>query len=334
MGVWREVGRRRGHRARLAMGNACRRSASRTVGAFGDAVAPTGEGDSEEGEERSLEASETTNADAETPHRIPCWIDKYLDLPREGFCHVPWNAGLVFQVMILWFAAFLLVGHVGLPSVVTWLGFNCRELSARGLALYSLSADVVEMFVGLGVLYQCLRPYFPLPKRWFPIALKGRWWMEILRGCVAFPIVTATVNLNSAMMPVSSASLPMSPWEQVMISNDILSVCFYIGVVSLVAPVWEEMIFRGFLMPSLTRYFRMDVAIVLSSFLFAAAHFSMERLLPLTVLGMLMCVVYIRSKNILAPIVLHSLWNFCALFEIYGVAFVWQKVAGFVMNLI
>jgi hypothetical protein len=50
-----------------------------------------------------------------------------------------------------------------------------RELSARGLALYSLSADVVEMIVGLGVLFQCLRPYFPLPQRWFPISLKGKW---------------------------------------------------------------------------------------------------------------------------------------------------------------
>ena len=59
-------------------------------------------------------------------------------------------------VMILWFASFLLVRHVGLPSAVRWLGFNCRELSARGLALYSLSADVVEMFVGLFVLFQCL----------------------------------------------------------------------------------------------------------------------------------------------------------------------------------
>jgi hypothetical protein len=44
----------------------------------------------------------------------------------------------MFQVMFLWFASFLLVGHICLPSVVRWLGFNCRELTARGLALYSL----------------------------------------------------------------------------------------------------------------------------------------------------------------------------------------------------
>lgn len=222
----------------------------------------------------------------------------------------------MFQVMALWFASFLLVGHVGLPSVVQWLGFNCRELSARGLALYSLSADVAEMVVGLGVLFQCLRPYFPLPARWFPVSLKGPWVKEILLGCTVFPVVNALNNLNSSMMPLPSTTLPVSPWEQSLMSNDLVSICFYVVVVSFVAPVWEEMIFRGFLLPSFTKYFRIDVAILFSSFVFALAHFSMERLIPLTVLGMLMCVVYIRSKNILAPIVLHSLWNAFAFVEL------------------
>lgn len=239
---------------------------------------------------------------------------------------MPWNGVVVAQVMILWFASFLLVGHVGLPSAVRWLGFNCQELSARGLALYSLSADVVEMFVGLFVLFQCLRPYFPLPERWFPASLRGGWIKEILLGCALFPIVSTLNNLNSNMMPIPSNTLPVSPWEQSLMSNDLVSILFYVAVVSLVAPIWEEMIFRGFLLPSITRYFRVDVAVLLSSLIFALAHFSMERLIPLTFLGMLMCVVYIRSRNILAPIILHSLWNAFAFVELIwkpGALFTW-----------
>jgi membrane protease YdiL (CAAX protease family) len=60
----------------------------------------------------------------------------------------------------------------------------------------------------------------------------------------------------------------------------------------------------------------MDVSILSSSLIFALAHFSMERLIPLTFLGVLMCVVYLRSKNILAPIILHSLWNAFAFVEL------------------
>lgn len=281
----------------------------------GEATAPLPEDGDDDGAFARKRAEGEVIAEV-PPRGSPCWADKWLKVPEKGFCEVPWNAGTVVSVMFLWFASFMLVGHIGLPSVVRWLGFNCRELSARGLAMYSLSADVVEMFVGLGVLFQCLRPYFPLPKRWFPVSLKGRWWKEVLLGCTVFPIVSTLNNFNSSLMPIPSTSLPVSPWEQSLLSNDLVSICFYVAVVSLVAPVWEEMIFRGFLLPSFTRYFRMDVSVLLSSLIFALAHFSMERLIPLTFLGMLMCVVYSRSKNILAPIILHSLWNAFAFVEL------------------
>ena len=281
----------------------------------GEATAPLPEDGDDDGAFARKRAEGEVIAEV-PPRGSPCWADKWLKVPEKGFCEVPWNGGTVFSVMFLWFASFMLVGHIGLPSVVRWLGFNCRELSARGLAMYSLSADVVEMFVGLGVLFQCLRPYFPLPKRWFPVSLKGRWWKEVLLGCTVFPIVSTLNNFNSSLMPIPSTSLPVSPWEQSLLSNDLVSICFYVAVVSLVAPVWEEMIFRGFLLPSFTRYFRMDVSVLLSSLIFALAHFSMERLIPLTFLGMLMCVVYSRSKNILAPIILHSLWNAFAFVEL------------------
>jgi membrane protease YdiL (CAAX protease family) len=149
---------------------------------------------------------------------------------------------------------------------------------------------------------------------------------EILLGCALFPVVSTLNNLNSNMMPIPSNTLPVSPWEQSLMSNDLVSILFYVAVVSLVAPIWEEMIFRGFLLPSITRYFRVDVAVLLSSLIFALAHFSMERLIPLTFLGMLMCVVYIRSRNILAPIILHSLWNAFAFVELIwkpGAIFTW-----------
>ena len=316
---------------RLAMGGEGGRAISRTQGTFasgnGGAVAPLSDGDAEGGSQEGQAEKNVDGAMETSPSRWhPCWADKWLKVPDGGFCQVPWNGVVVAQVMILWFASFLLVGHVGLPSAVRWLGFNCQELSARGLALYSLSADVVEMFVGLFVLFQCLRPYFPLPERWFPATLRGGWIKEIMLGCALFPIVSTLNNLNSNMMPIPSNTLPVSPWEQSLMSNDLVSILFYVAVVSLVAPIWEEMIFRGFLLPSFTRYFRVDVAVLLSSLIFALAHFSMERLIPLTFLGMLMCVVYIRSRNILAPIILHSLWNAFAFVELIwkpGALFTW-----------
>jgi len=50
-------------------------------------------------------------------------------------------------------------------------------------------------------------------------------------------------------------------------------------------------------------------AILLSAALFAIAHLNLADLLPLTVLGVVLGTVYSHSRNLLAPIALHSLWN-------------------------
>ncbi|HEY9660386.1 MAG TPA: CPBP family intramembrane glutamic endopeptidase, partial [Allocoleopsis sp.] len=71
----------------------------------------------------------------------------------------------------------------------------------------------------------------------------------------------------------------------------------------------EEILFRGFLLPSLTKYVPVWGAIGLSSLLFAIAHLSLSEVLPLAVLGAVLGFVYTRSRSLLAPMMLHSLWN-------------------------
>ena len=67
--------------------------------------------------------------------------------------------------------------------------------------------------------------------------------------------------------------------------------------------------FRGFLLPSLTKYMTAGWAIGLSGLIFAAAHLSLSEVLPLTLLGCILGGVYSRSRNLLSPMLLHSLWN-------------------------
>ncbi|MEL6249305.1 MAG: CPBP family intramembrane glutamic endopeptidase, partial [Cyanobacteria bacterium J06627_15] len=75
------------------------------------------------------------------------------------------------------------------------------------------------------------------------------------------------------------------------------------------APLFEEFLFRGFLLPSLTRYMPVWGAMLLSSFIFAAAHLSLSEVVPLMTLGFILAFVYVRSRNLLAPMLLHSAWN-------------------------
>ncbi len=79
--------------------------------------------------------------------------------------------------------------------------------------------------------------------------------------------------------------------------------------VVLLAPLFEEFLFRGFLLSQFRRYAGETGAVMLSSLLFGAMHMSPDALLPLTGLGIILAVVARASGGLWAPVLLHALWN-------------------------
>eukprot|EP00959_Pyramimonas_sp_CCMP1952_P107615 2249896-Pyramimonas_sp.AAC.1 len=92
-------------------------------------------------------------------------------------------------------------------------------------------------------------------------------------------------------------------------STDALDITSLLLVTSVLAPVLEETIFRGFLLTSLTKYMPNSGAIVLSSLVFACAHFAPKDAPQLFALGLVLGTVYTRTRNLLSPMLVHSLWN-------------------------
>jgi hypothetical protein len=92
-------------------------------------------------------------------------------------------------------------------------------------------------------------------------------------------------------------------------AQDKVALAIFFFTASIAAPFFEELIFRGFLLTSLTRYLPVWGAIVVSSLVFALAHLSLSEVLPLTILGIVLGFVYTRSRNLLSSMLVHSLWN-------------------------
>ena len=69
-------------------------------------------------------------------------------------------------------------------------------------------------------------------------------------------------------------------------------------------------------MPSLTKYMPPWSAVGLTALIFACVHFSCQRFLPLLVLGIVFGGLYAESRNLLAAITAHSLWNMCVFAQV------------------
>jgi len=76
-----------------------------------------------------------------------------------------------------------------------------------------------------------------------------------------------------------------------------------------IAPVAEEILFRGILYPTIKQNGHPRLAWVVTSVVFALIHQNLMALLPLTFLAVILTLLYEFTGNLIAPITTHSLFN-------------------------
>lgn len=76
-----------------------------------------------------------------------------------------------------------------------------------------------------------------------------------------------------------------------------------------IAPAGEEILFRGILYTAIKQRGRPRTAVWTTAVLFALIHFSPVNLLSLLFLAVVLTALYEKTKNLLAPILLHSAFN-------------------------
>ena len=221
---------------------------------------------------------------------------------------VPWPKETIWQVMVLWFSAFFGVSFFLVPLAVSLLRLKPEMLDGRLQAYLALFSYLCLMIAGLSILQLSLSRFVPNVLRWLNLRLSGNWIAWGLGGYfVALPMVLLISLLNQQLLKEQGGGNPIL--EIILKSHDGFTIGLLWFLVAVCAPVFEETLFRGFFLTSLTRYVPTWQAIGFSGVLFAIAHLNLGDLLPLSLLGMILGFVYWRSRNLLSSILLHSLWN-------------------------
>ena len=130
-----------------------------------------------------------------------------------------------------------------------------------------------------------------------------------LRGAVA------VYGVFSESVPALQESLESAPDITGAIDSfPKLMLCFLLIV--LVAPIFEEILFRGLVQTELMRGFPAWVSILLSSLIFGAMHGNLFQSLFTVFCGLAMGWCYYRTGSILTSIVLHITFNTSVLFQL------------------
>jgi membrane protease YdiL (CAAX protease family) len=90
--------------------------------------------------------------------------------------------------------------------------------------------------------------------------------------------------------------------------------------VAVIAPICEEIFFRGYVFTAVSRTRGVPWAFLASSVLFAAAHLNLQATLPILVIGLAFSYLYWRSSSLVPSMVAHAMNNALAMtaFYFYG----------------
>lgn len=92
-------------------------------------------------------------------------------------------------------------------------------------------------------------------------------------------------------------------------SKDPLVLGLMAAAAIVVAPLCEEIVFRGYFYPVLKKFAGIWPAAICSSLVFAAAHGNLTAFLPLLIFGGLLVFIYEKTGSIWAPMAVHLCFN-------------------------
>jgi membrane protease YdiL (CAAX protease family) len=224
------------------------------------------------------------------------------------FPDAPWGVG---EALLIFFLSMVIAGAFSIAILYLFL-HRIASSTTEVILLLFLSSCVLYAFLLAGTFYSVVYRHGSTPSA-LGLRFRGMgrglaWGFGLGLPLIAVAMVLAYL-VEKVIQPTRTdyVSEALSKTSSGHVSTSLIVLLVLTLVV--LAPVCEEIFFRGYLYPALRNRMDMQPAMILNSLIFAAAHFELVGFLPRLVLAYGLCYVYERNKTITAPILGHALYN-------------------------
>lgn len=227
---------------------------------------------------------------------------------------VPWGAREGAYGCLTAIALFIGVGVIGGVIAFAWMQAD----------LPSISTDIVVQVVFALEALLLLPPWLFGPRRyrlsWESLGFRGAPAGRVaLVTVVGFGVVLLANAGWTLIMDALGLELTEQPNPLPLFGEGIggLLMALFLGAV--VAPVAEEVFFRGFLYPGLKSSWGFVAAMIVSSAIFAVIHGFTAVIPPIFVIGIVLVLAYEYTGSLWPPILIHGAMNGLAFLSAYVV---------------
>lgn len=129
-------------------------------------------------------------------------------------------------------------------------------------------------------------------------------WLAFVLLCIFAGCSAIAMNLVMSILPVTSDAYGR-------VANIQYSVPVWLGIIlyGVLAPIAEEIVFRGMMYNRMKRCFPMPISMILTSFMFGAFHGNVVQMIYAMILGVLMILVYEWLSSFWGPLLFHMSAN-------------------------
>ena len=211
-------------------------------------------------------------------------------------------------LMLFFFGGVVVLGNGGgilaLSALRPWI----QQAGSMGQAMATMLVYGAQALPGLAVLHWLRRSEGQSGWQWLQWGLGWRSLpMALGTLLLTLPLVLLTSWGVSRLFPHAGGSNPLL--DLVLNSRDLTALIFFALTACVLAPLYEELVFRATVLPTMARFYGAGVGVLLSSLLFATAHLSLVEFLPLLILGLGLGWLRLRGGRLSACVLMHATWN-------------------------
>jgi len=222
------------------------------------------------------------------------FLDTDKQIPR-------WKIWEVIAAMIGIFAVMIVIGQLGVVLIETW-GVN------KLLVFFGANLIQTGLLIGISYFIVVNRHEHSVEDLGLvPDGLSSGLGRGIKWGLGLFFLVMVLGVLISIFYPVEPE--PQDFAKILLLVDTPWKIIFPIIMGVVLAPLGEEIFFRGLLYPAFRKRMGVWGGIVLSALFFGGMHLDLYRLIPIAAGGAGLTYLYEKTGNIWTNIIAHAVWN-------------------------